>query len=103
MLAPEEPVLDLVAGTYWLQTGYLAVTDRRVVIGMSWPLLPFTDRRLSIPHRWITAVRFKWLPWGAVVNVSGPVRGAGIGGLELARAEAVVRLLAEQVELAKAG
>ena len=60
-----ERILHLTSGTYRLQMGFLAITDRHVVFGMSWAFLPFIRRRRTIPHEWISWVRADSKPWGA--------------------------------------
>ena len=92
-LEPEERILHLTSGTYRLQMGFLAVTDRRVVFGMSWAFLPFVKKRRSIPHERIAWVRADSKPWGALVVLDSTVGRGALGNLEEAEAERLAGLI----------
>ena len=87
-----ERILHLTSGTYRLQMGFLAITDRHVVFGMSWAFLPFIRRRRDPPR--VDLVGSRRLE--AVGRATGPrlARGRGIlGNLEEADAERLAGLI----------
>ena len=46
-----ERILHLTSGIYRLQMGFMAITDRRVVVGMSWAFLPVHQPPARCPAR----------------------------------------------------
>ena len=68
-IEPGEELLELHATVYRLQMGFLALTDRRVVAGMSWAFLPFIKRRRSLTYGVIEAVSVRRQPWGASLGM----------------------------------
>jgi hypothetical protein len=100
-LLPGERILHLTSGTYRLQMGFLAITDRRVVFGMSWAFLPFINRRLEIPHEQITWVRIDSNPWGGLLVVDSRIGTGRLGDIEEAEAERLAALVARLSQRAK--
>jgi hypothetical protein len=98
---PGERLLHLQAGTHRLQMGYMAVTDRRVVVGMSWAFVPFINRRLSIPLEAVTWVRVDSNPWGGRIVVDSRAGTARLGDVDEApagRLAALIRRLAARAK-----
>jgi len=96
-----ERILHLTSGTYRLQMGYVAVTDRRVVFGMSWAFFPFINRRLPIPYELVAWVRMDSNPWGARLIVDSTLGTGRLGNLsedEAARLAALVSSLADRAK-----
>ena len=101
-LLPGERILHLTRGTYRLQMGFLAITDRRVIVGMSWAFFPFINRRLAIPLEAITWVRVDSNPWGGRIVIDSRAGTARLGDIEeaeAARLAALVKRLAERARL----
>jgi hypothetical protein len=101
-LLPGERVLHLTSGTYRLQMGFLAITNRRVVVGMSWAFLPFINRRLGVPLEAITWVRVDSNPWGGRLVVDSRMGTARLGDIEedeAARLAALIKRLAERARV----
>jgi len=92
-LADDEVILHLASGTYRLQMGFLAITDRHVVLGMSWAFLPFIKRRRTIPHELVSWVRADSKPWGARLALDSMAGGGILGNLEEADAERLAGLI----------
>ena len=88
-----EVILHLTSGTYRLQMGFLAITDRHVVFGMSWAFLPFIKRRRTIPHELVSWVRADSKPWGARLALDSMAGGGILGNLEEADAERLAGLI----------
>jgi hypothetical protein len=88
-----ERILHLTSGTYRLQMGFLAITDRHVVFGMSWAFLPFVKRRRTIPHELIAWVRADSKPWGARLALDSMAGGGILGNLEEADADRLRSLI----------
>lgn len=86
-LLPGERILHLTSGTYRLQMGFMAITDRRVVFGMSWAFFPFINRRLGIPLEAITWVRVDSNPWGGRIVVDSRLGTGRLGDIGEAEAE----------------
>jgi hypothetical protein len=81
-LAEGERVEDLRSVTYRLQMGFLAITDRRVVAGMSWAFLPFVKRRRAIALRVLEPVEVRRRMWGTGLTLRGSGERIRIGNLE---------------------
>jgi hypothetical protein len=97
-----ERILHLTSGTYRLQMGYLAITDRRLVFGMSWAFLPFIKRRRSFPLEQISWARMERNPWGARLMIRSPSGKASLGDLEdqeAAKLASLVSALARRAKL----
>ena len=101
-LLPGETILHLTSGTYRLQMGFLAITDRRVVFGMSWAFLPFIKRRREIPYGQIVWVKMHSRPWGASVRLDSWVGNGALGNMEEPDADRLVRLISALVQRARA-
>lgn len=97
-----ERLLHLQSGTFHLQMGFLAITDRRVVFGMSWAFLPFINRRSSVEHAQVASVRTDSNPWGARLTVDSLAGRDALGNLEEAEAEALAKLIARLALRARA-
>ncbi len=100
-LWPGERILHLTSGTYRLQMGFLAITDRRVVVGMSWAFLPFINRRLGVPLEAITWVRVDSNPWGGRLVVDSQSGTARLGDIDEADAERLAVLIRRLAQRAK--
>ena len=100
-LWPGERILHLTSGTYRLQMGFLAITDRRVVFGMSWAFFPFINRRLGIPHEQITWVRIDTNPWGGLFVVDSRQGTGRLGDIEEDEAQRLAALVARLSRRAK--
>ncbi len=94
-----EEVLEVVRGTFSLEPGYLAVTNRRVVFGMAMPVLPFINRTVKIAHQAVAGVDVEHRPWGASVRVTSRDATPVIGGLEPAEADAIAELIRQHAHL----
>jgi Domain of unknown function (DUF4389) len=81
-LAAGERVEDLRSVTYRLQMGFFAITDRRVVAGMSWAFLPFVKRRRAIPLRVLEPVEVRRRAWGTGLTLRGAGERIRVGNLE---------------------
>jgi hypothetical protein len=81
-LADGERVEGLRSVTYRLQMGFLAITDRRVVAGMSWAFLPFVKRRRAIPLRVLEPVEVRRRMWGTGLTLRGGGERIRVGNLE---------------------
>ena len=77
-----EELLELHTAVYRLQMGYLALTDRRVVAGMSWAFFPFIKRRRSFPYGAIEAVSVRRQPWGASLGMLSAGHRLRVANLE---------------------
>ena len=97
-----ERVLHLTTGTYRLQMGFLAITNRRVVFGMSWAFFPFINRRLPIPHEQVTWVRIDSHPWGGLLVVDSRVGTGRLGDIDEHEAQRLAKLVARLSRRAKA-
>jgi hypothetical protein len=76
-LAAGERLEELRSVTYRLQMGFLAITDRRVVAGMSWAFLPFVKRRRAIPLRLLEPVQVRRRLWASRCGAAGSASGSG--------------------------
>lgn len=92
-LLPGEHILHLTSGTYRLQMGFMAITNRRVVVGMSWAFFPFINRRLGVPLEAITWVRVDSNPWGGRIVVDSRLGTARLGDIEEPEAERLKSLV----------
>jgi hypothetical protein len=81
-LAAGERLEELRSVTYRLQMGFLAITDRRVVAGMSWAFLPFVKRRRAIPLRLLEPVQVRRRLWGTGLTLRGGGERIRVGNLE---------------------
>jgi len=81
-IEPGEELLELHTAVYRLQMGFLALTDRRVVAGMSWAFLPFIKRRRSLPYGVIEAVSVRRQPWGASLGMLAAGHRLRVANLE---------------------
>lgn len=81
-LAEGEELLELHTVTYRLQMGFLAITDRRSVAGMSWAFLPFVKRRRSVPHRLLASARVRRRAWGTSLDLRSAEDRLRVGNLE---------------------
>jgi hypothetical protein len=97
-----ERILHLTSGTYRLQMGFLAITDRRVVVGMSWAFIPFINRRLGVPLEAVTWVRVDSNPWGGRLVVDSRLGTARLGDIEEDEAERLAQLIRRLSNRAKA-
>ena len=88
-----ERILHLTSGTYRLQMGFMAITDRRVVVGMSWAFFPFINRRLSVPLEAVTWVRVDSNPWGGRIVVDTRLGTARLGDIDEDEAERLKTLI----------
>jgi hypothetical protein len=79
---PQERILHLTSGTYRLQMGFLAITDRRVVFGMYWAFFPFIKKRFAVPHEQISWARMDSKPWGARLILDSTMGRGALGNLE---------------------
>lgn len=100
-LWPEERILHLTSGTYRLQMGFLAITDRRVVFGMYWAFFPFLKRRFAVPHEQIAWVRMDSKPWGARLILDSPLGRGALGNLQENEAARLAGLVAALSQRAK--
>jgi len=100
-LWPGERILHLTSGTYRLQMGFMAITNRRVVVGMSWAFLPFINRRLGVPLEAITWVRVDSNPWGGRLVVDSRTGTARLGDIDEDEAERLASLIRRLSERAK--
>lgn len=82
-------MLSLKSGVYLLQMGYVAVTDQRVVMGMSWAFLPFVNSRREVRHAQLFRAVADWRPWGARLTLHSRDRRLRLGNLELAEARSL--------------
>ena len=101
-LQPGERILHLTSGVYRLQMGYMAITDQRVVVGMSWAFLPFINRRLGVPLEAVTWVRVDSDPWGGRLVVDSRVGTARLGDIDEDKAERLATLVRRLSARAKA-
>lgn len=97
-----ERMLHLSSGTYRLQMGFMAITDRRVVVGMSWAFFPFINRRLGVPLEQVTWVRVDSNPWGGRLVVDSRVGTARLGDVEEPEAERLASLVRRLADRARA-
>lgn len=88
-------MLDFGIGTYWLQTGYLVVTDERVLLGMQWPFAPRWDKVSEVPHHSRNAIRLRRRPWGDTISLRGPGRRSSIIAVAPDRAAELLELIAK--------
>ncbi len=88
-LAEGEELLELHSVTYRLQMGFLAITDRRCVAGMSWAFLPFVKRRRSVPHRLVASARVRRRAWGTSLDLRSAEDRLRVGNLEAPAAAAL--------------
>ncbi len=100
-LLPGERILHLTSGTYRLQMGFLAITDRRVVVGMSWAFFPFINRRLGVPLEAITWLRVDSNPWGGRLVVDSRLGTARLGDIDEPDAERLASLISRLSNRAK--
>jgi Bacterial PH domain len=100
-LLPGERILHLTSGTYRLQMGFMAITDMRVVVGMSWAFLPFINRRRSVPLEAITWVRVDSNPWGGRLVVDSRQGTLRLGDIDEAEAERLASLIRRLSDRAK--
>jgi len=75
--------------------GFLVVTDRRLVLGMSWAFFPFISRRIGIPLERITSTRVESKPWGGRLVVGSTMGRVALGNLEEAEGERLAALITE--------
>jgi hypothetical protein len=97
-----ESILHLTTGTYRLQMGFVAVTNRRVVFGMSWAFLPFINRRMGVPHELIAWVKMDSKPWGARLILDSTMGRGAIGDLDENEALRLANFVARLATRAKA-
>jgi hypothetical protein len=100
LLLEGEGIVALTTGTYRFQMGYLAVTERRVMVGMSWAFLPFVKKHLAIPLEQVRIARHEHRPWGAKVEVFSNVGKFSFGDLEDDEAERLAELIGGGVRAA---
>jgi hypothetical protein len=93
LLWDDEHILVITTGTYKLQMGYLALTNRRVIVGMSWPFIPFIKKHLGIPLETVRLARRDHNPWGAKVEVFSQVGKFAFGDLENGEADELAALI----------
>jgi hypothetical protein len=93
LLWEDEHILVLTTGTYRLQMGYLAITSRRVIVGMSWAFIPFIKKHLGIPLELVRIARRDHNPWGARIEVFSQVGKFSFGDLEDAEADELAALI----------
>ena len=100
-LEQDEKLVELHSCTYRLQMGYLAVTDRRFVAGMSIAFLPFLDRRRAIALREVESVEVLKRPWGIGLLVEGAGLKLRVGNLKKDLAVALARRVRDLAETAR--
>jgi hypothetical protein len=88
---PEERIHVLRSGVYLLQMGFIAVTNRRVVLGMSWAFVPFINSRRDLQHSQLWRAVPDWRPWGARLTLHARERRLRLGNLEREEAAALAR------------
>jgi hypothetical protein len=88
-------VLDFGIGTYWLQTGYLVVTDERVLLGISWPFVPWLNRTAEVPHHPRNEVKLHRRPWGNRISIRGPGRREWFSAIQPRRSAELLELIAK--------
>jgi hypothetical protein len=88
-----ERVIELQSVTYRLQMGFLAITDRRAITGMSWAFLPFVKRRRAIPLRLLEGVTVKRRAWGTSMEMRGGGQILRVGNLEPEQADGLAQRL----------
>ena len=88
-----ERMLELQSVTYRLQMGFLAITDRRAITGMSWAFLPFVKRRRAIPLRLLEGVTVKRRAWGTSLELRGGGQILRVGNLEPEQADVLAQRL----------
>jgi len=98
----QERILHLTSGTYRLQMGFLAITDRRVVFGMSWAFFPFINRRMGVPLESIAWVKMDSKPWGARLILDSTMGRGALGNLDEDEAERLAGLVRRLSGRAKA-
>lgn len=92
-LGAQERILHLTSGTYRLQMGFLAITDRRAVFGMSWAFLPFIKKRHAVAFEQVAWVRADSKPWGARLVLDSTAGRGALGNLEEENAERLASLI----------
>jgi hypothetical protein len=93
LLLPGERIAVITTGTYRFQMGYLAVTDRRALVGMSWAFIPFVSKHLAMPLEQVRLARHEHRPWGAKVEVFSHDAKFSFGDLEDDEAERLAALI----------
>ena len=93
LLWEDEHILVLTTGTYRLQMGYLAITNRRAIVGMSWAFIPFVKKHLAIPLELVRIARRDHNPWGARIEVFSQVGKFSFGDLEDGEADELAALI----------
>ncbi len=89
----QERILHLTSGTYRLQMGFVAITDRRVVFGMSWAFFPFINRRMGVPLELIAWAKMDSKPWGARLILDSSMGRGALGDLDEEQAEQLAGLV----------
>jgi hypothetical protein len=89
-----EHILVVTTGTYRLQMGYLVITNRRVMVGMSWAFIPFIKKHMGIPLELVRIARRDHNPWGAKIEVFSQIGKFAFGDLEDDEADKLAALIA---------